>query len=281
MATAGIGHAIVTRLLADGFRVATTSRTLSSLASAYASLDEGTRSRLHFVQGDLATPTGPKDIVQGALAVLPGIDVLVNNAGAGHIGQHIEKASPEMFDELFTLNVRSPFFLIQEALQALSASSDAVVVNLSSVAAQRPFSGMGPYCMSKSAVDMLTQVAALELAPKRIRVVGVAPGTVATQFHSAAGMGDAMASSYYAASCATHPIGRVGTPEDISDMVSFVCSPRAGFITGSTFVVDGGRLLTSSTAPQLGAAVAPAPAPAQPQATSAGAGAGAGASAGK
>lgn len=286
----GIGKSITARLLSDGFTVVATGR---NAASTVLSLRDGTAvreadlPRLHVVAADLATPSGPADAVAAALRHVPRIDVLVNNAGAGYIGQHVATASMGLFDELFALNVRAPFFLVQAALPHMlrtggpttagagaagAGAAEApvpgaflpVIVNLSSVAAQRPFAGMGPYCASKAAVDMLTQSCALELAGKGIRVVGIAPGTIQTNFHAAAGMGEETASAYYKASAGTHPLGRVGTGEDIADAVSFVISPRASFITGATLVVDGGRLLTASTASQLGGAPAAAAAAAAP-----------------
>lgn len=252
------------QLLSEGYRVVTTGRNLAKLQAVYSTADPN----LGFVEVDLETATGPADCIAKAMAILPRLDVLVNNAGGGYIGQQIEKAAPELFDSCFALNVRSPFFLIQAAIPHLVAASistadanaasdapssssastpgsGAVVINLSSVAAQRPFSGMGPYCMSKAAVDMLTQVrvqvrsvndvvscrcrglvvvpppphdhrslaahaspgslsatirchcdhhrrhhlqiAAIELAPRNVRVCGVAPGTVSTEFHNSAG----------------------------------------------------------------------------------------------
>jgi len=254
--SSGIGLAVCRRLLADGWAVATTSRSVARLEEAF----PASAARPLFVAADLATTAGCELLVAScaeAWGADYSLDCLCNNAGGGTIGQQIGAASVEAFDYCLALNVRAPFLLTQLLLPRLQRGS--VIVNLSSVAAQRPFSGLAPYCISKAAVDMLTKAAALELAPRGIRVVGVAPGTVETSFHSAAGMGDAMAASYYEASHATHPLGRVGRPEEIAEAVAWLANPAtAGFITGATLVIDGGRLLTASTAPQLGAAAAAA-----------------------
>jgi len=269
--SSGIGLAVCRRLLADGFLVATTSRSAARLeeafpaaavtavtasaAAAASAATGGASARPLFIVADLATTAGCEEVAARcaeAWGAEAAIDLLVNNAGSGAIGQHLGKASIEAFDATFAINVRAPFVLTQLLLPRLQRGS--VVVNVSSVAAQRPFAGMGPYCASKAAVDMLTQSAALELAPRGVRVVGVAPGTIETSFHSNAGMGDAVAASYYAASSGTHPLGRVGRPEEIADAVAWLASGAAGFVTGTTLIIDGGRLLTSSTAPQLSAA---------------------------
>ena len=253
--SSGIGLAVCRRLLADGWSVATTSRSAARLEEAF----PAEAPRPLFVAADLATTAGCEELAARCAAAWGAdfaLGLLVNNAGGGTIGQQIGSASIEAFDYTMALNVRAPFQLTQLLLPQLQRGS--VIVNLSSVAAQRPFSGLAPYCISKAAVDMLTKAAALELAPRGVRVVGVAPGTVETQFHSAAGMGDAMAASYYEASCATHPLGRVGRPEEIAEAVVWLASGAAAFVTGTTLVIDGGRLLTASTAPQLGAVVAAA-----------------------
>jgi len=246
--SSGIGIAVVQKLLNEGYHVLTTGRNLARLQQAYPNKADN----LYFVEADLSTNNGPTIIIDEVKKLFPCLHILINNAGSGHVGQQIERASMDYYDETMILNVRSPFLLIKLAIPLLVPKLSCIV-NLSSVAAQRPFNGMGPYCISKAAVDMLTQSAALELAPSQIRVVGIAPGTIETTFHEHAGMSQETAKAYYSASAHTHPIGRVGNANEIADIIMFVVdSNKASFITGSTFVVDGGRLLTSSTAPQLG-----------------------------
>jgi 3-oxoacyl-[acyl-carrier protein] reductase len=123
------------------------------------------------------------------------------------------------------------------------------IINFSSILAHRPMAGLGPYCAAKAAVEMLTQTAALELAKHKVRVLCIAPATIQTEFHVNAGMSLEQAEQYYASSVQTHPIGRVGVPSDISDLVLFLAdSSKSGFMTGTTIHVDGGRMLTSSSA---------------------------------
>jgi NAD(P)-dependent dehydrogenase (short-subunit alcohol dehydrogenase family) len=157
----------------------------------------------------------------------------------------------DAFYSAFQLNTASVFFTTQAALPYLKESRGAIV-NFSSILASRPVAGLGPYSAAKAAVEMLTKTAALELAPFGVRVMCVSPATIQTGFHTAAGMSEIVAAAYYDSSKSTHPVGRVGQPEDISGLVAFLLDDtKAGFMTGSVVHVDGGRLLTSATATGL------------------------------
>lgn len=249
-ASSGIGTSIALTLLTDGYRIAAVGRDVTRLQNAFKDIDKN----IFFIIADLSTLEGCNSCIVDSLKALETdkLDILVNNAGGGFLAQQwgSDTFSVESFDSVFALNVRAPALLLHASVPALIAAKG-VVVNISSVAGTRPFNGLGAYCMSKSAIDMFTQSAALELASKGVRVVGIAPGTIETSFHENAGMSKETAIEYYKASALTHPLGRVGKSNDIAEAVKFLTSPSASFITGTTLVVDGGRLLTSSTAPQL------------------------------
>ena len=113
--------------------------------------------------------------------------------------------------------------------------------------ASRPVNGLAPYSIAKAGIEMMTKSLALELAPKNIRVLCIAPATIQTNFHTNAGMTQESANVYYENSANTHPLGRIGKPSDISELVVFLAdNTKAGFQTGSIIPVDGGRMLTSS-----------------------------------
>jgi len=288
-ASSGIGLRIVERLVNAGYIVCVTGRDEAKLRAALSSVDE---SNLRFLIADLAVTDDCMRVAREALSAFGGrLDVLVNNAGGAILGQPWGSATVESFDWTMAINVRAPFLLTNACADAL-ASTEGCVVNLSSIAASRPLAGAAAYCASKAAVEMLTKSAALELAPRRVRVNAIAPGTIQTRFHVAGGMDADLAKAYYSASSQTHPIGRIGDVDDIAEMalflvdkarsgvaacVSHFCgsycsvggsargtspgghftslvSRAAGFITGSIMLVDGGRLLTSATAPQMAAA---------------------------
>ena len=119
------------------------------------------------------------------------------------------------------------------------------VVNLSSVAGMRPYANLAAYCVSKAAVDMYTRCAALDLAPHGVRVNAVNPGVVVTELHTVTGAVPDYP-GFLERSKTTHPIGRVGRPEEVATLVLFLMSEEAGWITGATYSIDGGRALASA-----------------------------------
>jgi NAD(P)-dependent dehydrogenase (short-subunit alcohol dehydrogenase family) len=118
------------------------------------------------------------------------------------------------------------------------------IVNVSSVTGLRSFPGVLAYCVSKAGLDQLTRCAALELAAKGVRVNAVNPGVVVTEIHKRGGMSEADYEKFLEHSKTTHPLGRVGDPSEIADLVFFLASEQAGWITGATYQIDGGRALT-------------------------------------
>jgi len=168
--------------------------------------------------------------------------VLVNAAGIIGSGT-VESTSDEAWDAMFDVNLRAPFRLMRAAEPHLAARRGAVV-NVSSVTGLRSFPGVLAYCVSKAGVDHLTRCAALELAPRHVRVNAVNPGVVVTNLHRRSGMGEEQYAAFLERSRETHPLGRPGRPEDVAAIVLYLASDAAGWITGETIAVDGGRHLT-------------------------------------
>jgi NAD(P)-dependent dehydrogenase (short-subunit alcohol dehydrogenase family) len=144
---------------------------------------------------------------------------------------------------MLDLNLRAPFRLLRAAIPQLVARRGAVV-NVSSVAGPRAFPGLAAYCVSKAALDQLTRCAALELAASGVRVNAVDPGVVVSNLHLRSGMAPEAYAAFLERSKQTHPLGRTGQAEEIAELVLFLASPRAGWITGETVCIDGGRHLT-------------------------------------
>jgi NAD(P)-dependent dehydrogenase (short-subunit alcohol dehydrogenase family) len=118
------------------------------------------------------------------------------------------------------------------------------IVNISSVTGLRSFPGVLAYCVSKAGVDQLTRCAALELAAKGVRVNAVNPGVVVTEIHKRGGMSEADYDKFLEHSKTTHPLGRVGNAAEVAELVFFLASEKAAWITGATYQIDGGRALT-------------------------------------
>ncbi len=170
------------------------------------------------------------------------VDVLVNAAGIIANGS-VENTMLDDWDKMLNINLRSVFFMMQKCVPLL-AKTKGNIVNVSSVAGSRAFPNVLAYCVSKAAIDQLTRCSALELAPQGIRVNAVNPGVVVTNLHKRGGMEDEKYQDFLEHSKTTHPIGRVGEPSEIADLIYFLASEKASWITGATYEIDGGRAQT-------------------------------------
>ncbi len=170
------------------------------------------------------------------------IDVLVNAAGILKQG-NIENTTLDEWDKMMAINVRSVFYLMQSCLPHLERTKGNIV-NVSSVTGLRSFPNVLAYCVSKAAIDQLTRCSALELAPKGIRVNAVNPGVVITNIHKRGGMSEEDYETFLLHSQSTHPLGRPGEATEVADLICFLASDKAKWITGATYSIDGGRALT-------------------------------------
>lgn len=167
------------------------------------------------------------------------IDVLVNSAGIIKNGT-IEDTTLDDWDKIMNINLRSVFALSQKCVPHLSQTKGNIV-NVSSVAGTRSFPNVLAYCVSKAALDQMTRCSALELAPRGVRVNAVNPGVVVTNIHKRGGMEAEAYADFLEHSKSTHPIGRVGTPAEVAELIYFLASDKASWITGATYEIDGGR----------------------------------------
>ncbi|MCK5222396.1 MAG: SDR family oxidoreductase, partial [Candidatus Aminicenantes bacterium] len=155
----------------------------------------------------------------------------------------IENTPMEEYDRMMDINLRSIFHLIQISIPFLE-KTEGNIVNVSSITGIRAFPGVISYCISKAGLDQLTRSAALELAPKKIRVNAINPGVVETMLHRNSGMDNVKYDQFKEHSKSTHPIGRIGNPEEVAELIVFLASENASWITGVTYSIDGGRQLT-------------------------------------
>jgi NAD(P)-dependent dehydrogenase (short-subunit alcohol dehydrogenase family) len=238
-ATSGIGRACAIVFSQAGAQVAITGRRGQELQNTASEMRE---EDVEVIAGDITRPDDRRKIVEATITRFGGIDILVNSAGIIGNGT-IENTTLDQWDQMLDINVRSVFHLTQLALPSLFKRKGNVV-NISSVAGMRSFPNVLAYCVSKAAVDQLTRCASLELASMGVRVNAVSPGVVLTNLHRASGMDETTYSKFLERSKDTHPIGRVGTPEEVASLVLFLASDQASWITGVTYSIDGGRANT-------------------------------------
>ena len=240
-ATSGIGQATALRFAEAGAMVAAIGRKEDALLDTAKKIEE-LGGRAVPLKADLAIDTEAARVVGETVRHYGAIDVLVN--AAGHISSGtIEDTTPAAWDAMLDINLRAVFRLIQEALANI-IERRGNIVNVSSVTGLRAFPGVLAYCVSKAALDQLTRCAALELASKGVRVNAVNPGVVVTEIHKRGGMGEDQYAQFLERSKQTHPLGRVGQATEVAELIYFLASDRAAWITGATYSIDGGRAQT-------------------------------------
>ena len=240
-ASSGIGRACVRLFAEEGFRVIAVGRNdkeLNSLRDETKDLKGSVKIHL----ADLLETSQVERLVNEVSDNYGQIDVLVNSAGIIGNGT-IEDTSLDDWDKMMNINLRSVFYLMKICVPVLE-KTQGNIVNVSSVAGTRSFPNILAYCVSKAALDQLTRCTALELASKKIRVNAVNPGVVVTNLHKRSGMNDEKYDAFLENSKNTHPIGRVGKPEEIADLIYYLASEKASWITGATYEIDGGRAQT-------------------------------------
>ena len=234
-ATSGIGMATAFRFAEQGGRVAAVGRNKEILSKVQ-------RANIRTYAVDLINEQETSTFARRTLEDFGGVDILVNAAGIIANGT-IENTSLADYDLMMNINVRSVMQLTQLVLPSI-IDRKGNIVNVSSVTGLRAFPNVFAYCVSKAAVDQFTRCAALELAPKGVRVNAVNPGVVRTNLHLNSGMNEDNYAAFVDRSKTTHPLGRIGQPEEIADLILFLASSKAGWITGTTYSIDGGRAQT-------------------------------------
>ncbi|MEU5159728.1 SDR family oxidoreductase [Streptomyces sp. NPDC020875] len=229
----GIGRATAHAFADEGARVLVVGRRTEALAETARH-----RPNIRCYGADLSEPDAPAAVVAEAVREFGGIDVLVNNAA---------RLRPEPLGRIDDLDARTelrvnllaPLFLTQEALPRLEAAKG-TVVNVSTAGIGRGWAGHSVYGAAKTALDFLTRTWAVELAPRGIRVVGIAPGPVDTPLAERAGLGPDEVARLRARQSARVPLGRVGQPEEVARWAVELARPEAAFTTGLVLPVDGG-----------------------------------------
>jgi len=259
--SSGIGLVVAEKLAAHGTKVTLSGRNLDGLAEAKkkciaAGLKEGD---VCTVAGEITDEHTRERLVAETVKQFGKIDILVNNAGASPLSSvAMGNANLQTFDKVFDINVRALVDLTMKAVPHL-IKTKGNVVNVSSVGGIRPVPNFIFYCMAKSSVEMFSRALAQELGPQGVRVNTVSPGLIRTNLPTSAGLSQDASKNVYESDLAKkrQVIGRVGEPEDIANLITFLVSDAASFVTGSNYVSDGGvQLYAESFASAAAAATA-------------------------
>jgi len=237
--TQGIGKAIAQRLMADGAKVMISSRKEKNVLETLAELRGGEATTTSEIDG-MVCHVGKAEhrqaLIDRTLERFGGIDILVSNAGTNPTFGPILNCTEDQWDKIFDNNVKATFLLTQAIVPHMLKRQGGSIVIISSIAGLQPMPFILPYSVSKTALLGLVKALSHDLAQENVRVNSVAPGLIDTAFSSA------ITSNEFAASKALENmhIKRFGKPEEISGLVSFLCSKDASYITGENIVVGGG-----------------------------------------
>lgn len=232
-ASRGIGVAIAERLAAEGAAVAVNYVTSEAAAHAVVARIRAAGGTAEAIQGDVSQVATAAPLVAETISRLGRLDILVNNAAVS-MGLDLDAITEADFDRMVATNMKSVLFLSQAAARAMAPGS--VIINLSSVGTRMATPRFVVYAATKAAVETMTLSMARALAPRRIRVVAVAPGMTDTEM-----LRRAIPAQILADAAARNPLGRLGQVEDIAPVIAFLASDEAGWITGETLHVNGGQ----------------------------------------
>jgi NAD(P)-dependent dehydrogenase (short-subunit alcohol dehydrogenase family) len=226
-ATSGIGRAVALQLARDGAEVLVHGRDATRGARTVQEITAA-GGKASFVAADLGDPAD----VEFLASYVGDVDILINNAGVAAFGPTAE-FDPAAFDQMFASNVRAPFFLVAALAPGMAARGRGSIVSVSSMAGGVGLAGGAAYGATKASLEAMTRAWAAEYSASGVRVNAIAPGPVYTPTPSGP--------EFIRALGETTPMHRASQPEEIAEVIAFLASPRASYITGTTIAADGGR----------------------------------------
>ncbi len=242
-AAGGIGFACAKRLAAEGAWVILADVDAEKGAAAVKAIEAEGRAA-YFVKTDVGDARQAGALIDAALEWAGRVDVLVNNAGILRSSDFLDLSEAD-FDAVIRVNLKGSFLVGQAAARAMAARGGGAIVNVSSINAVVALPQQTAYVTSKGGINQLTKAMALALAPHKIRVNAIGPGSIATEMVQQV-MGDEAAKRTL---MSRTPLGRLGTPDEVAAAVAFLASEDASYITGEILYADGGRLALNYTVP--------------------------------
>src|SRR6266446_8029652 len=231
--TSGIGRAAANKLSALGIHVIVVGRDVERGKKTVAEI-RAVGGKADFISSNLRGAESARELARKAIELGNGhVDILINNAGIYPFGPTHEMTE-EMFERVYSLNVKAPYFLVAELAPLMAKRGKGAIVNVSTMAADYGAPGMSLYGSSKAAINLLTKVWAAEYGPNGVRINAVSPGPTRTEGTGA--MGERLEPL-----AAQAPAGRPGTADEIAEAIVFLATDRASFIYGAKLAVDGGR----------------------------------------
>ena len=231
--TSGIGRSVANKLAALGIHVIVVGRDVERGKKTVAEI-RAAGGKADFISSDLRGAESARELARKAIELGNGhVDILINNAGIYPFGPTHEMTE-EMFERVYSLNVKAPYFLVAELAPLMAKRGKGAIVNVSTMAADYGAPGMSLYGSSKAAINLLTKVWAAEYGPNGVRINAVSPGPTRTEGTGA--MGESLEQL-----AAQAPAGRPGTADEIAEAIVFLATDRASFIYGAKLAVDGGR----------------------------------------
>jgi NAD(P)-dependent dehydrogenase (short-subunit alcohol dehydrogenase family) len=231
--TSGIGRAVANKLAQLGIHVLLVGRNAERGKKAVEQICAA-GGKADFISSDLRDAATAREVAKKAVELGNGhVDILINNAGIFPFGPTHEMTE-EMFDDVYSLNVKAPYFLVSELAPLMATRNKGAIVNVSTMAADYGAPGMSLYGSSKAAINLLTKAWAAEYGPKGVRVNAVSPGPTRTEGTDAMGEGLEQLATQA-------PAGRPAAADEIAEAIVFLATDRSSFIYGAKLAVDGGR----------------------------------------